>query len=120
MQALRALLTRWVIRAHTCHLAATRGMQHPPYRLIRHAVITRDVTERFPLLDTLEDCFPRRGRDLPARIRDGVRVGRQRQKPRMVKGRDERIIPVCGSGSVLLVDKEIASARAEFVQRDAL
>jgi hypothetical protein len=93
-QTLDALLTMWVIRAHTSHLAATRGTQHTPDRLIRHAVITRDVTERFPLLDTLEHGFPCRGRDLPARarIRCGSRVARQRQKPRMVKGRGERII----------------------------
>ncbi len=93
-QMLRAILATWVIRVHTSHLAATRGTQHTPDLLIRHAVITRDVTERFPLLDTLEHSRPCRGRDLPARIRYGLRVARQRQKPRMVKGRGERI----GSG----------------------
>ncbi len=62
------LLARWVIRAHTSHLAATRGTQHTPDRLIGHAVITRDVTERFPLLDPLEHGCPCRGRDFPARI----------------------------------------------------
>jgi len=87
-----AILDRWLIRAHTSHLATTCGAQHPPNRLIRHAVITRDVTYRFPPLDTLEHSRPCRGRDLPARIRDGLRVARQRQKPRMVKGRAERII----------------------------
>jgi hypothetical protein len=91
-QRLDALLTMGVIRAHTSHLAATRGTQHTPNRLIRHAVIPRDVTERFPLLDTLEHGCPCRGRDLPARIRDSLRVARQRQQPRMVKGRCERII----------------------------
>ena len=91
MQTLRALLTRWVIRAHTSHLVATCGPQHSPDRLIRHAALTGDVTERFPLLDTLEHGFPGRGRDLPARIRCGLRVVRQRQKPRIVKGRGERI-----------------------------
>jgi hypothetical protein len=52
----------------------------------------RDVTERFPLLDTLEHGFPCRGWDLPARIRFGLRVARQRQKPRIVNGRGEGII----------------------------
>ena len=60
-QMLRAILATWVIRVHTSHLAATRGTQHTPDLLIRHAVITRDVTERFPLLDTLEHGFPCRG-----------------------------------------------------------
>ncbi len=92
MQTLRALLATWVIRAHMFHLAATRGPQHTPNRLIRHTVITRDVTEWFSLLGPLEHSRPCRGRDLPARIRDGVRVTRHRQKPRMVKGRGERII----------------------------
>jgi hypothetical protein len=78
--------------SHTSHLAATRGTQHSPDRLIGHAVITRDVAQRFPLFNTLEHSCPCRGRDLPARIRYGLRVGRQRQKPRMVKGRGERII----------------------------
>ncbi len=94
MQTLRALLTTWVIRAHTYHLAATRGTQHTPNRFIRHAVITGNLSQWFPLLDTLEHSRPCRGRDLPARIRDGLRVARLRQKPRMVKGRGERI----GSG----------------------
>jgi hypothetical protein len=80
-----------VIRAHTSHLA-TSGTQHTPDRLIRHAVIPRDVTERFPLLDTLEHGLPCRGRDLPARISYCMRVARQRQKPRIVKGRCEQII----------------------------
>jgi hypothetical protein len=84
--------SRDVIRAHTSHLAATRGTQHSPNHLIRYAVIMRNVTERFPLLDPLEHSCPCRGRDLPARIKDGVRVVRQRQKPRMVKGKGERII----------------------------
>jgi hypothetical protein len=66
----------WVICAHTSHLAATRGTQYTPDRLRRHAVITRDVTERFPLLDPLEHGCPGRGRDLPARIRFGLRVAR--------------------------------------------
>src|SRR5579859_5498895 len=70
--------------ALTYHLPATSGPQHTPDRLIRHAVITRNVTERFSLLDTLEHGCPGRGRDLPARIRFGLRVARQRQKPRMV------------------------------------
>ena len=90
--AARGVLATWVIWAHTSHLAATRGTQHTPDRLIRHAVITRDVTERFPLFDTLEHGFPCRERDLPARISYCMRVARQRQKPRMVKGRGERII----------------------------
>jgi hypothetical protein len=108
----------WVIRTHTSHLAATRGTQHTPDRLIRHAVIPRYVSERFPLLDTLEHGFPCRGRDLPARIRCGLRVARQRQKPRMAKGKGERISSWRGSGSVFLVDKQIASAREEFFKRD--
>ena len=73
--AARGVLATWVIRALTSHLAATRGKQHPPDRLIRHAVFMRDVTERFSLLDTLEHDCPCRGRDLPARIRSGVRGG---------------------------------------------
>jgi hypothetical protein len=88
---LRPPLSAWVIRVHTSHLAATRGTKYTPDRLIRHAVITGDVTERFPLRDTLEHGCPCRGRDLPARIRYSLRVARQRQKPRMVKGRGERI-----------------------------
>jgi hypothetical protein len=57
--------------AHTSHLASTRcSTQHPPDRLIGHAVSTRDVTERFPLLDPLQHGCPCRGWDLPARIRD--------------------------------------------------
>ncbi len=79
-QTLDALLAMWVIRAHTSHLAATRGTQHTPDRLIRHAVIPRDVSERFPLLDTLDHGFPCRGRDLPARIRCGLRMARQRHQ----------------------------------------
>ena len=71
-------LATWLIRAHTSHLAATRGTQHTPDRLRRHTVITREVTERLPLLDPLEHGFPCRGRDLPARSRYGVRVARQR------------------------------------------
>src|SRR5436190_16532742 len=59
---------------------------------ITHAVITSDATERFPLLDPLEHGRSFRGRDLPARIRSSVRVVRQRHKPRIVKGRGERII----------------------------
>jgi hypothetical protein len=44
-----------------------------------------------PLLDTLEHGFPLRWRDLPARIRYSLKVAGQRQKPRIVKGRGERI-----------------------------
>ncbi len=62
--------------AHTSHLPATSGSQHTPDRLIGHAVIARDVTERFSLLDTLEHGCPFRGRDLPARIRGSLRVAR--------------------------------------------
>ena len=91
-QTLDAILAMWVIRAHTSHLAATRSPQDTPNRLIRHAVIPRDVTKRFSLLDSLEHVFPFRGRDLPARIRDSLTVATQRQKPRMVEGRGERII----------------------------
>ena len=78
-------------RAHLSHLAATRGTQHSPDRLIRHTVITGDVTERFSLLDPLEHGCPCRGRDLPARIRSGLRVARQRHQQWMVKGGGERI-----------------------------
>src|SRR5258708_35014589 len=92
MQALRAILARRVLHAHTCHLATTRGTKYTPDRLIRHAVFTGDVTERFPLLDTLEHGSPCPGWDLTARIRYSLRVARQRQKPRMVTGRSERII----------------------------
>ncbi len=92
MQTLRAgILATWVIRVSTSLLVATHGTQYTSDRLIGHAVITRDATERFPLLDTLEHGFPCRGRDLPARISYGMRVAMQRQKPRMVKGRGERI-----------------------------
>src|SRR6266567_6551389 len=91
MQTQRALLARWVIPAHTSHLATTRSTQHPPDRLIRHAIITCDVTERFPLLDTLEHGCPRGGWDLPARISLSLRVIRQRHQQRVVKGRDERV-----------------------------
>jgi alpha/beta hydrolase fold len=55
-------------------------------------VPTRDATERFSLLNTLEHGSPLRGLDLPARIRYSLRVARQRQKPRIIKGRGERII----------------------------
>ena len=51
-----------------------------------------DVTERVSLLDTLEHGCPCRGRDLPARIRSGVRVAKQRYQQRMVKGTGERIL----------------------------
>jgi hypothetical protein len=91
-QTLDALVAMWVIRAHTSHLAATSNTQHSPDRFIRHAVIKRDVTQRFSLLDTLEHGAPCRGRDLPARIRYSLRVARQRQKQRIVKGRCRRII----------------------------
>jgi hypothetical protein len=64
--------------AHTSHLAATSGTQHTADRLIRHAVISRDVTERFSLLDTPKHGFPCRGRDLPTRIRCGLRVTKLR------------------------------------------
>ncbi len=73
------------------HIPLSGDAQHSPDRLIRHAVITGDVTERFPLLDPLEHGSPLRGRDLPARIRYSLKVAGQRQKPRIVKGRDERI-----------------------------
>jgi len=120
MQALCAILNRWMILAHVSHLAATRSTQHPPHRLIGHAVITRNVMQRFPLLDPLEHGCPGRGRDLPARISYGMRVGRQRHQQRLVKGRYERIISGGGSGSVFPVDKQIASStREEFFQRDA-
>jgi len=52
MQTRRVLLARWVIRAHMSHLVTTSSTQHTPDRLIRYAVITGDVTDRFPLLDT--------------------------------------------------------------------
>jgi len=78
-------------RTHTSHLQATRSTQHSPDRFIRHALIPRDVTERFSLLDSLEHGCPFRGRDLPARIRYGLRVERQSHQQRMVKGRGERI-----------------------------
>ncbi len=91
MQTLPAMLATWVLHAHTSHLAAMRGTQHTPDRLIRHAVITRDVTERFPMLDPLEHGSPCRGRDLPARIRYGLRVARQKYQQRMVKARGEQI-----------------------------
>jgi hypothetical protein len=60
------MLATWEMRTHRCHLVATRSMQHTPDRLIRHAIITCDVTERFPLLDTLDHSCPCRGRDLEA------------------------------------------------------
>jgi len=41
--------------------------------------------------------FPCRGRDLPARIRDGSQVARQGYQQRMVEGRCERIIWGWGS-----------------------
>jgi hypothetical protein len=100
------------------HLLATSGPQHQPDRLIRHAVFTGDVTEWFPPLDTLEHGCPCRGQDLPARISYGLRVARQRYQQRMIKGRGERIFSEWGSGGVFLVDKQIASAREEFVKRD--
>jgi hypothetical protein len=78
-----------------------------------------DVTERLPLVDPLEHGCPRGGRDLPARIRYSLRVARQRHKQRIVKGRGERIFLGRGSGSVFLVDQQIASARAEFFKGDA-
>ena len=79
-------------RAHLSHLAATRGTQHTPDRLIRHAVIPGDVTQGFSLLDTLEHGSPFRGRDLPARISYGLRVARQRYQHWIVKRCGERII----------------------------
>jgi hypothetical protein len=82
-----------MIRAHTSDLAATRSTQHSLDRLIGHAVLTRDVTERFSLLDPLEHDCPRGGWDLPARIGLGLRMARQRHQPRIVKCRRERIIP---------------------------
>jgi hypothetical protein len=69
-----------------------RGTHYPPDRLIGHAVITGDVTQRFSLLDTLKHGSPCRERDLPARIRYGLRVARQRPQQRIFKGRGERII----------------------------
>ncbi|MFL5659128.1 MAG: hypothetical protein ACJ8CB_33710 [Ktedonobacteraceae bacterium] len=53
--------------------------------------LTSDVTERFPLLDTLEHGSPLRGRDLPARIRYSLKVAGQRHEQRIVKGTGERI-----------------------------
>jgi len=91
MQALRAILAMWVIRAHTSQLAATSRPQYTPDRLIGHAVITCDLSQRFTLLDPLQQGRPFRVRDLPTRIRHGGKVARQRQKPRVVKGRGERI-----------------------------
>jgi len=67
-------------------------MEYTTDCLIGHAIITRDVTERFSLLDTLQHGSPFRGRDLPARIRYSLRVAKQRHQQRMVKGRGERII----------------------------
>jgi hypothetical protein len=81
-----------VIRAHISHLAATRGTEYTTDCLIGHAVITRDITKRFPLLDTPEHGCPFRRRDLPARIRYNLRVARQRHQQRIVKGRSEGII----------------------------
>ncbi len=46
-------------------------------------MITREVTDPFPMLDTLEYGFPYRGWDLPARLRYGLRVARQRHKQRL-------------------------------------
>src|SRR6266516_5647901 len=88
-----ALLATWVLRAHTSHLALTRGTQHPPDCFIGHAVITRNVTERFPLLNPLEHGSPFRGRDFPARIRCGLRVARQRYQQRIVKGQGVPVFP---------------------------
>ncbi|HEX6477761.1 MAG TPA: hypothetical protein VF043_02870 [Ktedonobacteraceae bacterium] len=76
----------WPAHAHTRHLAATRGTQHSSDCFIGHAVITRNVTQRFPLLDPLEHGCPRGGRDLPARIGLSLRVARQRYQQRIVKG----------------------------------
>jgi hypothetical protein len=90
--AVCGILAICVIYARISHLAATCSTQHSSDSFIRHAVIIRDVTERFSLLDTLQHGSPFRGRDLPARIRYSLRVAGQRQKPRMVKGRGERII----------------------------
>jgi hypothetical protein len=70
---------------------ATCGPQYTADRLIRHAALTSDVTERFPLLDTLEHGSPLRGRDLPARIRYSLKVAVQRHEQRIVKGTGERI-----------------------------
>ena len=58
MKTLHAILARKLICAHMSQLAATCGLQHPPDRLIGHAVIMRDVTERVSLLDTLEHGSP--------------------------------------------------------------
>jgi hypothetical protein len=88
----------------------------PPHRTRRNHGQSVAVV---PLLDPLKHGCPCRGRDLPARIRYGLRVARQRQKPRMVKGRGERISSGRGSGSVFLGDRQIASATEQLFQRDA-
>src|SRR5258708_40081958 len=93
--------SHYVTRTHTSHLAATRSTQHSPDRFIRHAVIPRDVTERFSLLDTLEHGGPCRGRDLPARIRDGLRVGKVSHQHRSGKGSSQRKTPGRGSTTVV-------------------
>jgi hypothetical protein len=55
-----SLVSPWrgLIRAHTSHSVAMGGTQDTPDRLIGHAIITCDVTQRFPLLDTLEHGCP--------------------------------------------------------------
>jgi hypothetical protein len=78
MQTLRALLA---IAARSTRRTASYDTRVP----------TGDVTEWFPLLDTLEHDTPLRGWDLPARIDLSLRVSRQRNQQRIVKGRGERI-----------------------------
>ena len=53
-----SILARWLIHAHTSHLAVTRSTQHPSDRLIGHAVSTRDLSQRFTLLDPLQHGQP--------------------------------------------------------------
>src|SRR5205814_6993759 len=85
MQMLPAMLAKWVLLAHTPYSEAMRGTQHSPDRLIRHPIITGDVTERFPLLDSLEHGCPYRRLYLPVRISYGLRVARQSHQQRKVK-----------------------------------
>jgi hypothetical protein len=100
-------------------VSSESGTQHTSGRLIRHAVITGDVTERFPLLDTLEYGNPSRGWDLPTRIRYSLMVAKQTHEQRIVKGRGERIFLEWGGGSVFPIDKQIASTGEKFFKGDA-
>jgi hypothetical protein len=52
--------------AHTSHLAATSGTQHPPDRLIGHARSHGHLSQWFPLFNTLDYGCPGRRRDLEA------------------------------------------------------